>query len=157
MRQVWSHISIASSVLFAYLLECLSLILCMTCKSQGDTVGRVKERMQERLGVNDKVRIAWSFPFASLDCSSPSNTMFTQEWDKFKVAFVLQGKPHFVEEDDKVINTKVRSARAACNYTLPILNWYFFPSGVPWNGTPVPWTPAGWTTLDRSWTHKQGE
>ena len=33
--------------------------------------------------------------------------MFTQEWDKFKVAFVLQGKPHFVEEDDKVINTKV--------------------------------------------------
>ena len=38
-----------------------------------------------------------------------SNTMFTQEWDKFKVAFVLQGKPHFVEEDDKVINTKVCS------------------------------------------------
>ena len=30
----------------------------MTCKPQGDTVGRVKERMQERLGVNDKVRIA---------------------------------------------------------------------------------------------------
>ena len=44
-----------------------------------------------------------------------SKTMFTQEWDKFKVAFVLQGKPHFVEEDDKVINTKVRSACAACN------------------------------------------
>ena len=44
-----------------------------------------------------------------------SYTMFTQEWDKFKVAFVLQGKPHFVEEDDKVINTKVRSACAACN------------------------------------------
>ena len=41
--------------------------------------------------------------------------MFTQEWDKFKVAFVLQGKPHFVEEDDKVINTKVRPACAACN------------------------------------------
>ena len=39
----------------------------------------------------------------------------TQEWDKFKVAFVLQGKPHFVEEDDKVINTKVRPACAACN------------------------------------------
>ena len=44
-----------------------------------------------------------------------SNTMFTQEWDKFKVAFVLQGKPHFVEEDDKVINTKVRPACAVCN------------------------------------------
>ena len=42
----------------AYFLECPSLMLCMTCKSQGDTVGRVKERMQERLGVNDKVRIA---------------------------------------------------------------------------------------------------
>ena len=42
-----------------------------------------------------------------------SNTMFTQEWDKFKVAFVLQGKPHFVEEDDKVINTKVIPAFAA--------------------------------------------
>ena len=42
----------------AYILECPSLMLCMTCKSQGDTVGRVKERMQERLGVNDKVRIA---------------------------------------------------------------------------------------------------
>lgn len=49
---------------------------------QGDTVGRVKERMQERLGVADK------------------------EWDKYKVAFVIQGKPHYVEEDDKVINTK---------------------------------------------------
>jgi ubiquitin carboxyl-terminal hydrolase 7 len=49
---------------------------------QGDTVGRVKERMQERLGVSDK------------------------EWDKYRVAFVLQGKPHYVEEDDKVINTK---------------------------------------------------
>ena len=48
--------------------------------------------------------------------------MFTQEWDKFKVAFVLQGKPHFVEEDDKVINTKVRPACAVSNYTLPILN-----------------------------------
>ena len=44
-----------------------------------------------------------------------SYTIFTQEWDKFKVAFVLQGKPHFVEEDDKVINTKVRPACAACN------------------------------------------
>merc|ERR1719384_959280 len=38
--------------------------------------------MLERLGVNDK------------------------EWDKYRGAFVLQGKPHYVEEDDKVINTK---------------------------------------------------
>ena len=30
-----------------------------------------------------------------------------KEWDKYRVAFVLQGKPHYVEEDDKVINTKV--------------------------------------------------
>ena len=39
-------------------LKCSSLLICVTCKSQGDTVGRVKERMQERLGVNDKVRTA---------------------------------------------------------------------------------------------------
>ena len=31
----------------------------------------------------------------------------SKEWDKYRVAFVLQGKPHYVEEDDKVINTKV--------------------------------------------------
>ena len=57
---------------------------------QGDTVGRVKERMQERLGVGDK------------------------EWDKYRVAFVIQGKPHYVEEDDKVINTKVRELVVGC-------------------------------------------
>ena len=33
--------------------------------------------------------------------------ILTKEWDKYRVAFVLQGKPHYVEEDDKVINTKV--------------------------------------------------
>ena len=30
-----------------------------------------------------------------------------KEWDKYRVAFVLQGKPHYVDEDDKTINTKV--------------------------------------------------
>jgi len=49
---------------------------------QGDTVGTVKERMQERLGVVDK------------------------EWDKYRVAFVIQGKPHYVEEDERTVNTK---------------------------------------------------
>jgi len=49
---------------------------------QGDTVGSVKQKMQDRLGVADK------------------------EWDKYRVAFVLQGKPHYVDEDDKTINTK---------------------------------------------------
>eukprot|EP00092_Neocalanus_flemingeri_P030841 GFUD01033495.1.p1 GENE.GFUD01033495.1~~GFUD01033495.1.p1 ORF type:complete len:1103 (+),score=278.33 GFUD01033495.1:268-3576(+) len=49
---------------------------------QGDTVGTVKQRMQERLGVVDK------------------------EWDKYRVAFVIQGKPHYVEEDERTVNTK---------------------------------------------------
>ena len=74
---------------------------------QGDTVGRVKERMQERLGVNDKVVVS---------SIKAHNTNYViqflifstlKEWDKYRVAFVLQGKPHYVEEDDKVINTKV--------------------------------------------------
>ena len=74
---------------------------------QGDTVGRVKERMQERLGVNDKVVVS---------SITSHNTNYViqffifstlKEWDKYRVAFVLQGKPHYVEEDDKVINTKV--------------------------------------------------
>ena len=74
---------------------------------QGDTVGRVKERMQERLGVNDKVVVS---------SITAHNTNYViqffifstlKEWDKYRVAFVLQGKPHYVEEDDKVINTKV--------------------------------------------------
>ena len=30
-----------------------------------------------------------------------------KEWDKYRVAFVITGKPHYVEEDDKTINTKV--------------------------------------------------
>ena len=36
---------------------------------QGDTVGRVKERMQERLGVNDKVPFKINLLFMYLFCS----------------------------------------------------------------------------------------
>ena len=86
---------------------------------QGDTVGRVKERMQERLGVGDK------------------------EWDKYRVAFVIQGKPHYVEEDDKVINTKVRELVVGCCSDDGV-------SGVPGNGPPVTRAAAGWQALDRA-------
>jgi len=48
----------------------------------GETVGEVKARLQERLGVPDK------------------------EWEKYRVSFVILGKPHYVEEDDKTVNTK---------------------------------------------------
>ena len=41
--------------------------------------------LQERLGVPDK------------------------EWEKFRVSFVILGKPHYVEEDDKTVNTKVKN------------------------------------------------
>ena len=30
-----------------------------------------------------------------------------KEWDKYRVAFVIQGKPHYVEEDERTVNTKV--------------------------------------------------
>merc|ERR1712241_723112 len=50
--------------------------------SQGDTVGTVKKKIQNKLGVVDK------------------------EWDKYKVAFVITGKPHYVEDEEKSINTK---------------------------------------------------
>ena len=30
-----------------------------------------------------------------------------KEWEKYRVAFVIQGKPHYLEDDDKSINTKV--------------------------------------------------
>jgi len=49
---------------------------------QGDTVGTVRSRMQAKLGVADK------------------------EWDKYRLAFVIQGKPHYVEEEDRTVNTK---------------------------------------------------
>jgi len=49
---------------------------------QGDTVGSVKQKIQEKLGVGDK------------------------EWEKFRVAFVIQGKAHYVEEDEKTVITK---------------------------------------------------
>ena len=32
-----------------------------------------------------------------------------KEWDKYRVAFVITGKAHYVEDDDKNINTKVIS------------------------------------------------
>jgi len=38
--------------------------------------------MQERLGVTEK------------------------EWDKYRGVFVIQGKPHYVEEDERSVNTK---------------------------------------------------
>jgi len=50
--------------------------------SQGDTVGMVKNKIQKKLGVVDK------------------------EWDKYRVAFVITGKAHYVEDDEKNINTK---------------------------------------------------
>jgi hypothetical protein len=51
---------------------------------QGETVGSVRSRLQERLGLPDK------------------------EWDKYRIATVIQGKPHYVEDQqDKIINLKV--------------------------------------------------
>ena len=40
-----------------------------------------------------------------------ANTLHLQvvdkEWDKYRVAFVITGKAHYVEDDEKNINTKV--------------------------------------------------
>ncbi len=56
----------------------------MLCVWQGETVGSVRSRLQERLGLPDK------------------------EWDKYRIATVIQGKPHYVEDQqDKIINLKV--------------------------------------------------
>jgi len=49
---------------------------------QGDTLGQVKQRIQTRLQMGEK------------------------EWDKVRLAFVIQGKAHYVEEDDRTVNTK---------------------------------------------------
>ncbi len=47
-------------------------------------MGSVRSRLQERLGLPDK------------------------EWDKYRIATVIQGKPHYVEDQqDKIINLKV--------------------------------------------------
>jgi len=50
--------------------------------SQGDTVGAVKQKIQDKLGVGEK------------------------EWEKYRVAFVIQGKAHYLEGDDKTVITK---------------------------------------------------
>jgi hypothetical protein len=56
---------------------------------QGETVGSVRSRLQERLGLPDK------------------------EWDKYRIATVIQGKPHYVEDQqDKIINLKVPAYRS---------------------------------------------
>ncbi|XP_044734467.1 ubiquitin carboxyl-terminal hydrolase 7-like [Chrysoperla carnea] len=47
---------------------------------QGDTFGRVKERMQKKLAIPDK------------------------EWEKFKFALVILGRPQFITDDDYIIN-----------------------------------------------------
>jgi hypothetical protein len=48
-------------------------------------VGSVRNRLQERLGLPDK------------------------EWDKYRIATVIQGKAHYVEDqEDKIINIKVQ-------------------------------------------------
>ena len=78
-----------------------------------------------------------------------------KEWDKYRVAFVITGKPHYVEEDDKTINTKVRQAIAPI-----ILLSLLCPSlGIPRHF--YPWGPATATTqqstLDRTGAHQQGE
>lgn len=50
--------------------------------SQGDTVGSVKQKIQDKLAVGDK------------------------EWEKYRVAFVIQGKAHYIEDEEKTIITK---------------------------------------------------
>ena len=48
-------------------------------------MGSVRNRLQERLGLPDK------------------------EWDKYRIATVIQGKAHYVEDqEDKIINIKVQ-------------------------------------------------
>ena len=52
-------------------------------------MGSVRSRLQERLGLPDK------------------------EWDKYRIATVIQGKPHYVEDQqDKIINLKVPAYRS---------------------------------------------
>jgi hypothetical protein len=59
-------------------------LIAVICFGQGDTIGSVRSRLQERLGLPDK------------------------EWDKYRIATVIQGKAHYVEdEEDKTINIKV--------------------------------------------------
>ena len=63
------------------------MILVYWCCVQGDTIGSVRSRLQERLGLPDK------------------------EWDKYRIATVIQGKAHYVEEEeDKTINIKVSAS-----------------------------------------------
>ena len=84
-----------------------------------------------------------------------------KEWDKYRVAFVLQGKPHYVEEDDKVINTKVcilnMNQQIKTKLILTLRAFDNSPiSGVSWNGFAIARTSAGRQTLDWPRTHKQG-
>ena len=41
-----------------------------------------------------------------------------KEWDKYRVAFVITGKAHYVEDDEKNINTKVISQMVLNFYHL---------------------------------------
>jgi len=69
---------------------------------QGDTVGLVKSRIQSRLGLADK------------------------EWDKYRLAFVIQGKPCYIDEEDRTVNTK--------EFRTIALQGQVQQSGKPWIG-----------------------
>jgi len=49
---------------------------------QGDTVENIRKRLQDRLGVPDK------------------------EWDKYRIAVVIQMKPHYLQDDNKILTIK---------------------------------------------------
>ena len=45
-----------------------------------------------------------------------------KEWDKYRVAFVIQGKPHYVEEDERTVNTKVVDIEIQLTEPVP---WFY--------------------------------
>jgi len=67
---------------------------------QGDTVENIRKRLQDRLGVPDK------------------------EWEKYRIAVVIQMKPHYLEDDEKPLNIKDFKGIHACGQ----------PQSKPWIG-----------------------
>lgn len=77
--------------------------------------------------------------------------MGEKEWEKYRVAFVIQGKPHYLEDDDKSINTKVWFNHSTDEVILTI-----FHSGLQGNFPAWTSAPGHRQTLDWPGAHKQG-
>ena len=134
---------------------------------QGDTVGRVKERMQERLGVNDKVLFlveaqenqpAFYVPLLLLEVARDIVELVHQSYDfNFKGVGQVQSSLCAAREASLCGGGRQSDQHQGLHqeHNILIFDGRLI-AGVPWNGAAIARASAGRQALDWPRTHKQG-